>query len=166
MAQVWVTDQATPENGDPVVTKVKFVEVDGEGNPLSQSRTFSLEGDVMYVDAWVVKFDDELVEAGDPLRSASLCLFRRLFGEHQEPSDGYSLDNYDAPFVLLDEANQIAILETLDGAESEALKPGREFFDEMKRLTVQGYYTSRIGIAELNKNGVPDTYACTHESHA
>lgn len=80
--------------------------------------------------------------------------------------DGYSLDNYDAPFVQLDEANQIAILETLDGAESEALKPGREFFDEMKRLTVQGYYTSRIGIAELNKNGVPDTYACTHESHA
>ncbi len=80
--------------------------------------------------------------------------------------DGYALEKHDAPFVQLDESDQVAILEALDGAESDELQPGAEFFAEMKRLTVQGYYTSRIGIAELNKNGVPDTYACTHESHA
>ena len=54
----------------------------------------------------------------------------------------------------------------MDGAESEELRPGAAFFRELKSLTVEGYYTSKIGIAELNKDGVPDTYACTHESHA
>ncbi len=80
--------------------------------------------------------------------------------------DGYAHDKHEKPFVGLEEAQQIAILEELDGAEAEELQPGKEFFDEIKRLTVQGYYTSQIGIAELNKNGVPSTYACTHESHA
>ena len=92
-AQVWVVDQnGTREEGN-LVTRVKFIEVDAEGNPISESKVFTLEGDVLYVDAWVVKFDDELVETGDPLRSASLCLFRRMFGEHQQPDEGQTLDN-------------------------------------------------------------------------
>ena len=39
----------------------------------------------MYVDAWVIKYDDALVEQGDPLRSTSVCLFRRVFGEYLPP---------------------------------------------------------------------------------
>ena len=46
----------------------------------------------MYFDAWVVKYEDRLVEAGDPLRSMSICLFRRIFGEAQEPRNGFVLD--------------------------------------------------------------------------
>ena len=80
--------------------------------------------------------------------------------------DGYAIKQHGHPFVKLTEAQQIAILETLDGAEEEALKPGAEFFRELKSLTVQGYYTSKIGIDELNKDGVPETFACTHDSHA
>ncbi len=59
-------------------------------------------------------------------------------------------------------SRQAAIRETLDGAQDPALETGAAFF---KRLTVEGYYTSKIGIDELNKDGVPDTFACTHESH-
>ena len=80
--------------------------------------------------------------------------------------DGYALRQHQQPFVKLTEAQQIKILETLDGAEDPALAPGAAFFKEIKRLTVQGYYTSKIGIAELNKGGVPETFACTHGSHA
>jgi hypothetical protein len=47
---------------------------------------------VLYVDSLVVKFDDVLVEQGDPLRATSLCHFRRLFGEYQQPSEGTMLD--------------------------------------------------------------------------
>jgi hypothetical protein len=47
---------------------------------------------VVYVDSWVAKFADDYVEMGDPLRSTSICLFRRLFGEAQNPSDGFVLD--------------------------------------------------------------------------
>lgn len=80
--------------------------------------------------------------------------------------DGYSNRKHSQPFIGLNEAQQIAILEELMDATAEELQPGRAFFTEMKRLTVQGYYTSAIGIAELNKDGVPATFACTHESHA
>lgn len=80
--------------------------------------------------------------------------------------DGYAIKKHGAPFVALTETQQVGILEELDGATADELQPGKAFFNEIKRLTVQGYYTSRIGIAELNKDGVPDTYACTHESHA
>lgn len=79
--------------------------------------------------------------------------------------DGYSLKKHDKPFVQLTESQQVAILETLDGADDEELAAGAEFFRTVKRMTVDGYYTSKIGIDELNKNGVPSTFACTHESH-
>ena len=46
----------------------------------------------VYVDAWVVKYLDRFVEKGDPVRGTSICLFKRLFGEYQEPSEGFVLD--------------------------------------------------------------------------
>ncbi len=52
----------------------------------------TVEGDVVYVDAWVIKYADQLVESGDPLRSTSVCLFRRIFGEYQQPTEGFALD--------------------------------------------------------------------------
>lgn len=80
--------------------------------------------------------------------------------------DGYAIKQHGQPFVKLTESQQVAILEKLDGATEEELQPGAEFFQEIKSLTVQGYYTSKIGIDELNKDGVPETFACTHGSHA
>lgn len=80
--------------------------------------------------------------------------------------DGHAIQEHGQPFVKLTEAQQVAILEKLDGAEEEELQPGADFFKQIKTLTVQGYYTSKIGIDELNKDGVPDTFACTHGSHA
>ena len=59
---------------------------------MTEPRTLTVKGDLVYVDYWVVKFSDESVEAGDPLRGTSICLFRRIFGEHQNPVDGYVLD--------------------------------------------------------------------------
>ena len=80
--------------------------------------------------------------------------------------DGHAIRLHRAPFVALDEADQIAILEDLDRRKDPELETGAVFFRRVKRLTVEGYYTSRIGIAELNKHGVPATYACQHDSHA
>jgi len=80
--------------------------------------------------------------------------------------DGHALKLHDKPFVGLEEAQQVEILEALDGAEDPELKTGADFFRDLKQRTVSGYYTSRIGIDELNKDGVPATFACTHESHA
>jgi hypothetical protein len=51
-----------------------------------------LPGDVVYIDNWMVKFDDKYVENGDIARGTSLCLFRRIFSEQQVPNEGVSLD--------------------------------------------------------------------------
>lgn len=95
MAQIVVLDQTEATAESAAQTRFRFVEVDAHGKPIAPAREHRIEGDLLYVDAWVVKFDDELVQEGDPLRASSLCLFRRLFGEHQQPSEGFVVD---APF--------------------------------------------------------------------
>jgi hypothetical protein len=92
VAQVWVLDQHQPPGSDRIKTKFRFVEVDGD-KAIDKPRDFTIDGDLLYVDALVIKFADEYVEQGDPLRSTSVCLFTRLFGEFQQPSDGYALDS-------------------------------------------------------------------------
>jgi len=92
LARLTVEDQwETPEK--KLMTKLRFVEVNDEGQPLDKPREFTLEGDVVYLEAWVVKYLDEFVEKGDPARGTSVCLFKRLYGEHLEPSEGFELDS-------------------------------------------------------------------------
>ena len=44
------------------------------------------------------------------------------------------------------------------------LSPGARFFTQVKSLTVDGYYTSPVGIRELNKGGrVPSGFGCKHD---
>jgi len=93
IAQIVVTDQRRVPGTGQLLTRFRFVEVDDQGRPLEEPREFTIEGDVVYIDTWVAKFADEYVESGDdPLRSTSICLFRRIFGERQRPEDGFPLD--------------------------------------------------------------------------
>jgi hypothetical protein len=85
-------DSVTPRTPAGVETDVEFQELAEDGAPLGEPRRFTLLGKVAYVDALVIKFDDSYVEQGDALRGSSLCLFRRLFGEYQWPSEGFPLD--------------------------------------------------------------------------
>lgn len=93
VARIDVLEQWKPDGGDRVHTKLRFVEVDESGQPIGEPKVMTIDGDVLYVDYWVVKFDDSFVEQGaDPLRGASICLLRRLFGEFQQPSEGQVVD--------------------------------------------------------------------------
>jgi hypothetical protein len=46
----------------------------------------------VYVDALVIKFEDEFVTAGDALKGRSLLLFRRIFGDRHRPVEAHVLD--------------------------------------------------------------------------
>lgn len=92
VAEIVVLDRSGSAREDDLKTTFHFVEIDRNGQPLEKPRVFTVEGDVIYLDAWVIKFTDELVESGDPLRSTSICLFKRIFGESQPPSEGFALD--------------------------------------------------------------------------
>jgi len=93
VAQIDVLAQEGSAQDGDLVTHFSFVEIDDRGKPLEEPRVFQVAGDFIFVDAWVAKFTDEFVEMGDPLRSTSICLFRRLFGETQRPSEGFALDS-------------------------------------------------------------------------
>ncbi len=86
VARLTVVDQ------DADATKVEFVELNEEGQPIETPREFRIPGDTVYIDAWVVKFDDKYVEAADLARGTSLILFKRLFGNNQKPDEGFALD--------------------------------------------------------------------------
>jgi len=83
------------EKGDSdqvLSSHLEFVELSPQGEPLSPPKQFTLPGDLVYVDNWVIKFDDHYIEQADIERGTSLVLFRRIFSEQQQPSEGVSLD--------------------------------------------------------------------------
>jgi len=92
IAHLTVLGQQKSPDGKEQTTTFSFVEVNDEGRPLEKPRVITIKGDVVYLDAWVVKFDLDYLEQGDPLRSTSICLFRGIFGRYQSPAEGYVID--------------------------------------------------------------------------
>lgn len=82
----------SPASRPNLVTKIEFTEVNDQGQPIGQAKQFDIVGDMVYVDYLHVTFDDKYVEQSDLDRSTSLALFQRIFGEHQEPAQGFQLD--------------------------------------------------------------------------
>lgn len=75
------------------VTRFRFQELDPSGDAYNEGDWYEIDGDLLYIEALVIKFDDTFVENNDLLRGSSLLLFRRLFGEHQNPADGFVIDS-------------------------------------------------------------------------
>jgi hypothetical protein len=93
IAQLRVIDQQDDaETGRPR-TEIEFFEVNEEGAPINDRRQkFVIDGDRVYVECLLAKFDDKYIEANDLDRRTAICLFQRIFGEHQEPQDGFEID--------------------------------------------------------------------------
>jgi hypothetical protein len=75
------------------------------------------------------------------------------------------------PFAAAAPADQIALLTRLSapGNPDKEQTLGREFFQAIKAMTINGYYTSEIGLRkELGDNGqlfLPKFEGCTHPEH-
>ncbi len=82
-------DPTSPGGG---ITAFRFAEVGENGERLGPAQSFSVQGNLVYFDALVVKFDDSFVERNDLERGSSLLLFRRIFGEYQKPAEGFAID--------------------------------------------------------------------------
>lgn len=91
VAEVEVLQQHLSEGGKVLQTVVRFTEFDRQGNP-TPPKVFGIPGNVPHFDALVIKFGNEHVQTGDPLRGKSLALFRRIYGDSQAPEAGYWLD--------------------------------------------------------------------------
>ncbi len=93
-ANIKVMEKGEDENGEPYML-VKFTEVDPAGNIIGVARDFELKGNRLFVDCWVVSFEDHYVESGDALRGRSLCVFKTIFGNIDGPEGSKSLDQSD-----------------------------------------------------------------------
>jgi len=76
-------------SGHPVNT-LRFVQTAPE-NPkrIVSEQLFTIESDVVYFDALVVKFNNEFVKDG---KERALYLWRRIYGENTPPSKGQSIE--------------------------------------------------------------------------
>jgi len=92
LAYLTVVDQDNdPETGE-LFSIVEFVEVDQDGRPIEEPKQYRLRGDIIYIDAKVVKFEDKYIEQADLHRSTTIYLFQRIFDEIGGPQEGYALD--------------------------------------------------------------------------
>ncbi|MFK5956747.1 MAG: hypothetical protein QM477_09915 [Planctomycetota bacterium] len=94
IARIEVLEQQL-DAGHPggMMTRFRFQEYGPSGDPYNEGDWYEIDGDLLYIEALVIKFDDEFVEQNDLLRGSSLLLFRRLFGEYQNPADGFPIDS-------------------------------------------------------------------------
>jgi hypothetical protein len=79
LAIVSVLDQK--EVDGELQTTIRWVEVNDQNQPIDQPRTFTLDGDIVKVDSWIVKFDDKYIEQEDLIRGTSIVLFKGIYGE-------------------------------------------------------------------------------------
>ncbi len=92
VARFTAVDQFKDDAIGEIISVIEFVELNDAGQPIDTPRRFQIRGDLVYIDGWVVKFDDKYVEQADLERGTSLLLFKRIFGSGQRPDDGFPLD--------------------------------------------------------------------------
>ena len=91
IANLTVLEKGKDQYGEPFM-EVAFTEVDEEGKDVGVTRNYVVKGEKLYVDGWIVTFDDKYVENADELRSASIYVFKSIYGDQEKPSEGQSLD--------------------------------------------------------------------------
>ena len=77
LARLRLVKQISDTDPKKVISMVEFWEVDDQGNPLTEPRPYRLHGNQVHVEGLVAKFEDDLIEQGDPLRGAAMFAFKR-----------------------------------------------------------------------------------------
>ena len=91
IAHLHITNQTFDDSGKVEHTTIQFIELDEDGAELAR-QTFMVPGDVLFVDAWMIKFETSQVAEGDPLRGRALVLLRRIYSDRLPPKDGLEID--------------------------------------------------------------------------
>lgn len=110
VARVIVTDQT--EVDGRTETTMLFAEYARDNQTILPARRFVLDGKGAHIDAYVLEFDGKYVEENDPLRGHAVALFKRIFGDNQAPSAGFTLDSPgEVPDVYKNSDPKLAALE-------------------------------------------------------
>ena len=93
LAHLKVIEQTKSPDSDRLITTIEFYEVNADRAPASsEKKVYRVEGTKVYVDCWVVMFEDTYIEEAAIDRSTAICWFKKIFGEHQNPANGFPID--------------------------------------------------------------------------
>ncbi|MBR0237442.1 MAG: hypothetical protein IJQ39_05085 [Thermoguttaceae bacterium] len=123
-----------PEGSDVVKTSFSFTEIDMADNPLGEKRMFTIDGEKLYIDAYIIKFEDDYIEQGDPLKGTALCMFDKLFSEKIKPEDGFRIDP-------VGETPKPYKLDSPDSSEFE-----KELWGNFWKLAQDPKYAQKMGV--------------------
>jgi hypothetical protein len=140
VADLLVTDQTRDSAGE-LRTTLLFVEYDRHGDPLP-ARRFVIDGQVIHIDALVVKFDGKFVQENDSLRGHSVALFTRMYGEHQSPDSAEQID----------QPGQIP--PTYRGADPRVSNFETQLWSDFWRLADDSSYRQSMGVRVAQGEGV------------
>lgn len=92
LAQITVDGIVEDPKTKEIKTTITLQEINDEGNPIDEARTFEVDGREVYLQCWLAKFEDKYVEQNDNLRSTTLCMFKSVYGNDQAPSTGHRIE--------------------------------------------------------------------------
>ncbi len=78
IAEVLVTQSRFNEETKAIETTIKFLEYNAKGEPL-EPKFFTFQGNIIQFQALVIRFQDQLVQAGDKIRGKSAYIFLKAF---------------------------------------------------------------------------------------
>ena len=109
VAEVVVTKSELDEVSGKILTTIKFLEYDAQGQPLAP-KYFTFRGNIIQFQSLVIRFNDDFIKKGDALKGKSVYLFMKAFvldpqdlqvfditEEHRVP-DGYRVDRHEISF--------------------------------------------------------------------
>ena len=140
LAEVIVTDQKMIAG--VLHTTMLFVEYARDQKTAMVPREFTVTGETAHVDAMVIKFDRDFVFKADPLRGCSVALFTKIFGDHQSPEQGSSIDSPGA------------IPPIYQGADPAAAEFEAKLWKSFWRLAEDESYRKEHGVRLAHGNGV------------
>jgi len=148
VAEVLVTAQhpttfpsTRPTSVPPVQTTFLFVEDAKDGSTLPP-KSYTIDGNVIHLDAMVIKFERELVARSDPLRGHSIALFTRVFGDRQTPEEAFPID----------EPGRVP--EYYRGADPHVGRFEQKLWDDFWRLTDDAAYRQQMGVRIAQGEGL------------
>jgi gluconate 2-dehydrogenase subunit 3-like protein len=105
----------------------------------------------------------------DLMVSESSAEVKRLWHEGLMAIERISQERFSTSFITANLAQQLTLLKAISKNEYNARSIEERFFVAIKGLTVDGYYTSQVGIhQELHYKGnayLKDFVGCTHPEH-
>lgn len=93
-AEVLVTKSEFDEDSKKIKTTIKFLEYDSAGKPLTP-KYFTFHGNIIQFQSFVIRFQDDLVKAGDKLKGKSIYLFMKAFVLDGEKTQSFTITETD-----------------------------------------------------------------------